>query len=42
VFPPPPTILGFKKSEFVGGSWIDSDGITEAFYRIKEQLSKVS
>ena len=42
VFPPPPTILGFKNSEFVGASLIDSDGITEAFDRIKEQLGKVS
>ena len=42
VFPAPPTILGFKNSEFVGASLIDSDGITEAFDRIKEQLGKVS
>jgi hypothetical protein len=42
VFPPSPTILGFKNSEFVGGSWIDSDGIIEAFDRIKKQLGKVS
>ena len=42
VFPPPPTILGFKNSEFVGASLIDSDGITQAFDRIKEQLGKVS
>ena len=42
MFPPPPTILGFKNSEFVGGYWIGSDGITEAFDRIKEQLGKVS
>jgi len=42
VFPPPPTILGFKNSEFVGASLIDSDGITAAFDRIKEQLGKVS
>ena len=42
VFPPPPTLLGFKNSEFVGASLIDSDGITEAFDRIKEQLGKVS